>query len=395
VYLGSSPYHAQTVALILNLSTGHVSPQYHVVYGDDFTTVGSLKLGTVPTNWSELCESSRDLVTDVPFQLSPDWTQPSSTQPTIDWLTHALDSSPSNTAAVFGAADASVPSHEVSVGNATPSEGDEEGDSMGRFTPSEGADERACSSDIAHLDPISGEAVSPIHQFMVEPDSSLQMPPSINFSEAGLRRSTRKRKPTTRLIESPIFGLVAARHKKFQRFNLRRTLLRTMSFAALQIHHQDSVQNLDDGTSNSMHPLAFSAILADNEVFHYGHAMKQPDPALFITAMVKEVEDLTKAGVWKLHRKSEIGTSNLVNAIWSFKRKRAPDGTIIKHKARLCAHGGIQIEGEHFWEMYSPVDQMTTVRLLLTLSLLLNLKSRSIDFTLAFTQAPIDVETYI
>jgi hypothetical protein len=168
-----------------------------------------------------------------------------------------------------------------------------------------------------------------------------------------------------------------------------------MSFAALQIHHQDSMQNLDDGTSNSMHSLAFSATLADNEVFHYGHTMKQPDRAFFITAMVKEVEDLTKAGVWKLRRKSEIGTSNLVNAIWSFKRKRAPDGTIIKHKARLCAHGGMQIEGEHFWETYSPVVQMTAVRLLLTLSLLLNLKSRSIDFILAFTQAPIDVETYI
>ena len=38
---------------------------------------------------------------------------------------------------------------------------------------------------------------------------------------------------------------------------------------------------------------------------------------------------------------------------------------------------------------------MSTVRLLLTLSLLLGMKSQSIDFTLAFTQAPIDTETYI
>ncbi len=52
-----------------------------------------------------------------------------------------------------------------------------------------------------------------------------------------------------------------------------------------------------------------------------------------------------------------------LDAIWSFRRKRAP----IKHKARLCAHGGMQIEGEHFWETYSPVVQMTTVRLLLRL----------------------------
>jgi hypothetical protein len=38
---------------------------------------------------------------------------------------------------------------------------------------------------------------------------------------------------------------------------------------------------------------------------------------------------------------------------------------------------------------------MITVRLILVLSLLLNLKSRSIDFTLAFTQAPIDAPTYL
>ncbi len=246
-----------------------------------------------------------------------------------------------------------------------------------------------------NIDPISGETVSPLHTFTVDSTSSLKMPPSINFAEAGLRGSTCDHQPTARLIESPLFGLSAVRHKKFQRFNLRHKILRTLSYVAVQIQHHDSLQQLDDGTLNSTHPLAFSATLADNEVFHYGQAMKQPDRASFITAMVKEVENLTNAGVWELKRKSEIGTSTLVNAIWSFKRKRAPDGTIIKHKARLCAHGGMQIEGEHFWETYSPVVQMTTVRLLLTLSLLLTLKSRSIDFTLAFTQAPIDVETYI
>jgi hypothetical protein len=90
-----------------------------------------------------------------------------------------------------------------------------------------------------------------------------------------------------------------------------------------------------------------------------------------------------------------MGHIQTIKAIWSFKRKRASDGTVTKHKARLCAHGGMQVEGVHFWDTYSPVVQMITVHLLLVLSLLLNLKSRSIDFTLAFTQAPIDVPTYL
>ena len=36
IYVGRSPSHASNVALILNPRTGHVSPQFHVVFDDDF-----------------------------------------------------------------------------------------------------------------------------------------------------------------------------------------------------------------------------------------------------------------------------------------------------------------------------------------------------------------------
>ena len=39
VYLGPSPNHAQSVALVLNPRTGHVSPQFHVKLDDFFETV--------------------------------------------------------------------------------------------------------------------------------------------------------------------------------------------------------------------------------------------------------------------------------------------------------------------------------------------------------------------
>jgi hypothetical protein len=39
VYLGLSPRHAQSVALVPNLSTGYVSPQYHLKFDDFFETV--------------------------------------------------------------------------------------------------------------------------------------------------------------------------------------------------------------------------------------------------------------------------------------------------------------------------------------------------------------------
>ena len=39
VYLEHSPRHASNVALVLNVSTGCVSPQYHLNFDNDFTPV--------------------------------------------------------------------------------------------------------------------------------------------------------------------------------------------------------------------------------------------------------------------------------------------------------------------------------------------------------------------
>ena len=51
IYIGRSPAHAGNVELVLNPNTGLVSPQYHVVFDDDFTTAPHLRKGTVPPNW--------------------------------------------------------------------------------------------------------------------------------------------------------------------------------------------------------------------------------------------------------------------------------------------------------------------------------------------------------
>jgi hypothetical protein len=89
------------MVLILNLSTGHVSPQYHVVYDDKFTTVDSLHIGTVPSNWLELYSHNRDLITDENFELSPDWIAQQHIQRAIYWLESHLDSEPISVQNVF------------------------------------------------------------------------------------------------------------------------------------------------------------------------------------------------------------------------------------------------------------------------------------------------------
>ena len=56
IYLGRSPQHARSVALVLNLETGHVSPQFHVVFDPSFQTIKRSFGGKPPKSyWQDKC----------------------------------------------------------------------------------------------------------------------------------------------------------------------------------------------------------------------------------------------------------------------------------------------------------------------------------------------------
>ena len=69
--------------------------------------------------------------------------------------------------------------------------------------------------------------------------------------------------------------------------------------------------------------------------------------------------------------------SKLLNAIWSYRRKRRPDGTLLKYKSRICADGSQQRDGINYFadNIYSPVVQWNTIRITLLLAKLLGLHS--------------------
>ena len=77
IYVGNSPAHAVTVALVLNPRTGHVLPQFHIVFDDLFTTILFMKKSQLPPNWAEPVKDYRELVTDERFNLEKHWLFPS------------------------------------------------------------------------------------------------------------------------------------------------------------------------------------------------------------------------------------------------------------------------------------------------------------------------------
>ena len=74
-YVRRSPIHAGNVSLILNLSTGHVSPQFHVVFEETFPTVPSLKNGSVTASWNFVCKNNREFATYEDFNLEDLWSK--------------------------------------------------------------------------------------------------------------------------------------------------------------------------------------------------------------------------------------------------------------------------------------------------------------------------------
>jgi hypothetical protein len=68
VYLGMSPDHASSVPLVLSTTTGLVSPQFHVIFDDHFSTTSSLHTNTIPPHWSTLLNDSSMSFIDEDFK---------------------------------------------------------------------------------------------------------------------------------------------------------------------------------------------------------------------------------------------------------------------------------------------------------------------------------------
>lgn len=113
----------------------------------------------------------------------------------------------------------------------------------------------------------------------------------------------------------------------------------------------------------------------------------------WINAMQEELEQFTRNDVWTL-----VQRPNLVNVIgtkWIFKNKSDEFGTIVRNKARLVAQGYTRVERVDFDETFAPVAKLQSIRLLLAISCIMNIKLHQMDVKSAFLNGVLNEEAYV
>ena len=130
---------------------------------------------------------------------------------------------------------------------------------------------------------------------------------------------------------------------------------------------------------------------------HFGQAMQQPDSRQFVEPVIKEINGHVKNQNFKLVKRSKVPVGDPIQqSVWSVRCKcNLTTGKIVKHKARLNLHGGMQEFGVNFYNTHSPVVTWFAIWLMTVFAILFKQAMRQIDFVIAYPQAPIKMDMYM
>nr|GEW26159.1 retrotransposon protein, putative, Ty1-copia subclass [Tanacetum cinerariifolium] len=137
----------------------------------------------------------------------------------------------------------------------------------------------------------------------------------------------------------------------------------------------------------------YMTYIVNEEPQTYKATMESLEAPYWKEAIQSEIDSIVHNNTWKL---VDLPSGHKpIGHKWIFKKKLRLDGTIEKYKARLVAKECRQKEGQHFFDTYSPVTRITSIRTLIDIATINNLIIHHMDVKTAFLNGELDEEIYI
>ena len=137
----------------------------------------------------------------------------------------------------------------------------------------------------------------------------------------------------------------------------------------------------------------FYTFMLEDDPLTYKQAMSSNDAPYWKEAINNEIESIMSNHTWELVDLPQ-GCKALGNK-WIFKKKLKPDGSIDKYKARLVVQGFRQKEDLDYFDTYSPVTRITSIRMLIAIASVHDLEIHQMDVKTAFLNGELEEEIYM
>ena len=133
--------------------------------------------------------------------------------------------------------------------------------------------------------------------------------------------------------------------------------------------------------------------MLEDEPQSFKEAMSSPEAPYWKEAINDELESILQNHMWELVDLPP--GSKPLGYKWIFKKKMKADGSIDKYKARLVIKGYKQKEGLDYFDTYSPVTRISSIRMLIAIASIHNLEIHQMDVKTTFLNGDLDEEIYM
>ena len=259
------------MSLILDPSTSFVSPQFHVVHDDDFTSVLRKRVDILPPDWDKLFKyydkANNDDLINTPLSAT---------------MTNEGDKIV-KVKVRFDHDESVIRPNDDPLATANVSEDNSPLEHNEIFVDLEKEINNALNNE--YQDDIQDATSSPIQS---------------QEEEVTVTRSGRRIHKPTKYANFAVLLLGLITSQFFDERNLLINQHKQISFFKAQLDYDREINKLPDGSNNAFQPFAFHADQSNNDTLYYGQAMKADDANEFKAAMKKEVEDLYEADVFDI-----------------------------------------------------------------------------------------------